>query len=115
MTAYDLRAIIATLGELEFHELQGFNGGTVGVYWGSGGTSPWEIHPDGDELLHVLEGHADITILTEDGPVVTAVRTGSCIVVPRGHWHRHTLHGRVQELYVTPARTEHSTADDPRR
>ena len=84
-------------------------------YAPSGGTSPWERHPDTDELLYILEGRADATILHDDGPVVTPVGEGSVIVVPRGLWHRHTLHGTVKELYLTPGRSEHSTAEDPRR
>ena len=31
------------------------------------GQAPWERHPDGDELLHVLEGAIDLTVLTDDG------------------------------------------------
>jgi uncharacterized cupin superfamily protein len=114
MKAHDLRAVIGGLRELEFHELAPFNRGTAGVYWASNGTSPWERHPEDEELLVILEGHADITILTDDGPVVTPLRTGCALVVPRGLWHRHTLHGAVKELYVTPGRSEHSTAEDPR-
>jgi mannose-6-phosphate isomerase-like protein (cupin superfamily) len=114
MQAHDPQAVVASLGELEFRELAPFDRGTLGVYWATGGTSPWERHPDNDELLLILEGHADIEILTTDGPVVTPVRTGCLIVVPRGLWHRHRLHGRVKELYLTPGPSEHSTADDPR-
>jgi len=114
MKAHDVRATIESLKELEFRELSPFNQGTLGVYWASGGTSPWERHPDTDELLFILEGRADVTILRDDGPVVTPVGAGSLIVVPRGLWHRHTLHGTVKELYLTPGRSEHSTAEDPR-
>ena len=114
MKAHDPMAVVAGLRELEFRELAPFNRGSVGVYWAAGGTSPWERHPDDEELLHVLEGRADVTILTDDGPVVTPLAAGSVLVVPRGLWHRHTLHGTVKELYVTPGATEHSTADDPR-
>lgn len=53
-------------------------------YAPSGGTSPWERHPDTDELLYILEGRADVTILHDDGPVVTPVGAGRVIVVPRG-------------------------------
>ena len=115
MEAHDLQGILRGLEELQFHELAPFNGGTAGVYWASGGTSPWERHPEEDELLLVLDGRVDVTVLTDDGPAVTPVGAGGAFVVPRGHWHRQTLHGRVQQLYVTPGRTEHSTKDHPRR
>ena len=114
MKAHHLETVIAGLGELQFHELAPFNRGTAGVYWASSGTSPWERHPDDDELLLILDGHADITVLTDDGPIVAPVKSGCAFIVPRGLWHRHTLHGTVKEFYVTPGRSEHSTADDPR-
>ena len=33
------------------------------------GQTPWERHPAGDELLHVIEGAVEVTVLTDDGPV----------------------------------------------
>jgi quercetin dioxygenase-like cupin family protein len=114
MRAHDLGATLDELAELEFRELARFNRGSVGVFWASGGTSPWERHPDDDELLQVLEGEAQIVVLTDEGPVTTLVCAGSVFVVPRGLWHRHRMLGKVKELYVTPGRTEHSTAEDPR-
>lgn len=114
MTPHDPRATLAEAGELEFCELGKFNEGSVGVYWADGGTSPWERHPDDDELLQMLEGEADITVLTDQGPVTTRCAAGSVFIVPRGLWHRQTLVGHAKQLYVTPGRTEHSMADDPR-
>ncbi len=116
MQACDPREVADSLGEMEFRELAKFNQGGLGVFWSSGGgPSPWEMHPDDDELLHILEGVVDVEVLTDGGPVTTSVRAGSGFVVPRGHWHRQTLHGKVKELYLTPGRSEHSTAEDPRR
>jgi quercetin dioxygenase-like cupin family protein len=86
----------------------------VGAYWTSGGgTSPWEQHPDDDELLQILDGECDVTILTENGPVTSALHAGDVIIVPRGHWHRHSSAGPFRELYVTPGATLHSDAEDP--
>ncbi len=51
--------------------------------------------------------------MTDDGPAATLVRAGSCFVVPRGLWHRHHVPEKLLELYVTPGRSERSTADDP--
>jgi hypothetical protein len=42
-----------------------FNGNMLGVVYFSGET-PWECHPAGDELLYVLEGEIDLTILSAD-------------------------------------------------
>ena len=52
------------------------------------GQTPWERHPAGDELLHVIEGAVEVTVLTDDGPVRRSVTAGSVLVVPCGAWHR---------------------------
>jgi len=115
MEPVNVPTLIDGLGDLEFREIGTFNEGTVGAFWTSGGaTSPWEQHPDDDELLQVLEGACEITIMMDDGPVTMALRAGDVIVVPRGHWHRHSSTGPFRELYVTPGRTLHSDAEDPR-
>lgn len=114
LLAHDPLAVVDDLPEMEFRELARFNQGQVGVFWCSAGLSPWERHPDDDELLQVLEGEVDIIVLREDGPVTTTVRAGSFFVVPRGLWHRHHVKVRLKELFLTPGPSEHSMADDPR-
>ncbi len=112
-------AVVAeSLSEMEFRPLADFNEGGAGVFWSeAGGPSPWEMHPDCDELLHVLEGGIEVEILpAEGGPGATeSVGDGAMIVVPRGCWHRQTMTGRTKEFYLTPGRTLHSSADDPRK
>lgn len=79
------------------------------------GLTPWERHPDGDELLHVLEGAVDITVLTDDGPRQVSVEAGSVFVCPQGLWHRQLPRPAVTMLYGTPVEHgEVSFADDPR-
>ena len=41
-----------------------------------------------DELLHVLDGEIDLTVLTDEGPVRSNIPAGSVFVVPQGLWHR---------------------------
>jgi mannose-6-phosphate isomerase-like protein (cupin superfamily) len=80
------------------------------------GQPPWERHPGGDELLHILEGEVDVTVLTDGGPVHEIARAGSVCVVPQGLWHRTLAQAAVTLLYMTPAEgNEHSFAEDPRR
>jgi quercetin dioxygenase-like cupin family protein len=87
---------------------------TLGVMRFSGQT-PWERHPDGDELLHVLDGAVDVTVLTDRGPARVHVGAGSFLVCPKGLWHRQEPRPSVTLLFGTPTRTtEHSFADDPR-
>jgi uncharacterized cupin superfamily protein len=112
--SHALLAMVDALDEMEFRELAPFNDGHVGVFWSSAGTSPWERHPEDDELLHVLEGEVVIRVLTDDGAVDTTVGAGSAFIVPKGLWHRHVVPAMVKELYVTPGASEHSFEDDPR-
>jgi PhnB protein len=87
---------------------------TLGVMSYSGLT-PWERHPDGDELLLVLDGGLEVTVLTDDGPVTRRLRAGEAFVCPQGLWHRQLAAKSVSMLYGTPTETsEVSFADDPR-
>jgi quercetin dioxygenase-like cupin family protein len=87
---------------------------TLGVMRYSGLT-PWERHPDGDELLHVIEGAVDVTVLTDEGPRQVGLDAGSVFVCPKGLWHRQLPRPSVTMLYGTPTNHgEVSFADDPR-
>jgi PhnB protein len=87
---------------------------TLGVMSYTGQT-PWERHPDGDELLLVLDGELEVTALTDDGPVKRTLRAGEAFVCPQGLWHRQYAEKSVSMLYGTPTATaEISVADDPR-
>jgi len=87
---------------------------TLGVMSYSGLT-PWERHPDGDELLLALDGEVDVTVLTDEGPVRRKLRAGEVFVCPQGLWHRQRAERSVSMLYGTPNETsEVSFADDPR-
>ena len=87
-----------------------------GVFAGSfAGESPWERHPKGDELVHVLAGATTLTVLTDDGPQVLEMKAGMLTVVPQGCWHRFNAPQGVTVLTATPQPTDHSTAEDPRQ
>jgi len=94
-----------------------------GIYAGSfEGESPWERHPMGDELVHVLKGSTRLTILTggdpDGGPDsearVLEMTAGMLTVVPKGCWHKFEAPDGVTVLTATPTPTDHS-ATDPRR
>lgn len=78
------------------------------------GQSPWERHSSGDELLHVLDGEVDVTVLTDEGAVHRTLCAGSVFVCPRGLWHRQVARNGATGLYATPKPTDVSFADDPR-
>lgn len=96
-----------------FPRLVAFNEGAVYVGRFSG-ESPWERHPDADELLHVLDGEVEVTLLSGSQPLLTMVRTGSVLVVPRGVWHRQLAPCSVTLLTITPNKSDISFEADPR-
>jgi len=103
--ADEVRAAFATLAP--------FRDGSIFVGRFSGDTS-WERHQKGDELVHVLDGAATLTIMTDAGPRSFALAAGMLIVVPQGHWHRFEAPGGVTVLSATPQPTDHTNAADPR-
>ena len=87
MKAINPARIADDLSEMEFRELAPFNEGHAGVFWSeAGGPSPWEMHPDCEEMLQVLDGAIEVEVLPlEAGPgTKTRVSSGSFFVVPRG-------------------------------
>ena len=109
---------VSELQEMEFSTLATFESGHVGVFWSeAGGPGPWEMHPNAEELLHVLEGCVEIEILPSDTTQPSdrvRLEAGSFLVVPKGLWHRHHMLERTREMYLSPADTEHSHEPDPR-
>lgn len=105
-TAEEADAAFATLVEYE----------DGGVFAGSfQGQSPWERHPNGDELVQILDGAAKVTILTGEGPQVLDMKAGMLTIVPRNCWHRFDAPEGVTVMTKTPQPTDHSDADDPRQ
>jgi mannose-6-phosphate isomerase-like protein (cupin superfamily) len=80
------------------------------------GEGAWERHPNGDELVQIVDGSATLHIVTADGPTAFAVSAGTMIIVPQGTWHRFSSPDGVSLLTATPKPTEHLTVDveDPR-
>jgi len=78
------------------------------------GETPWERHQKGDELVHILDGGATLTVMTDAGPQAFALTAGMLIVVPQGHWHRFHAPDGVTVLSATPQPTDHTVAADPR-
>jgi mannose-6-phosphate isomerase-like protein (cupin superfamily) len=89
-----------------------FNQCAVGMVNFSGQT-PWERHPD-DELLHILEGEVEVTILTPEKVNKITLQTGSVFVVPRGLWHKQFAPKDVKLLFITSQEgNSESTAENP--
>lgn len=91
-----------------------FNDCMLGLVRFSGQTS-WERHPAGEELLQILSGKTNITILADEGPIHISADEGSVVTIPKGLWHSQCTQTEVTLLFATPAAgSEHSTKADPR-
>ena len=99
----------------------GFNGGTKGVFstvsaYRNGaifvghysGSSEWERHPAGDEIVMSIEGSTTIVLLANGEEHRIDLNAGELVVVPEGYWHRFEGSTQLKVLSVTPQPTEHS-------
>src|SRR5262249_4902214 len=80
------------------------------------GDGAWERHPNGDELVQIVDGTATLYIMTEDGAKTYPVSAGMMVIVPQNTWHRFHSPDGVSLMTATPKPTEHLTVDvdDPR-
>jgi mannose-6-phosphate isomerase-like protein (cupin superfamily) len=88
-----------------------FNDCTSGIGCFSG-RPPWEHHTGGDELLHVLAGRSDLTVIDGGHRVFQTITAGDLVIVPQGCWHSNNAPDGVTMLYITPtAGNAHSWID----
>jgi mannose-6-phosphate isomerase-like protein (cupin superfamily) len=78
------------------------------------GSSGWERHPHGDEVVQILAGSTRFDILVDDVMQSLALSAGMLVVVPQGCWHRFESETGVKVLTITPKPTQHTHGDDPR-
>ena len=80
------------------------------------GDAAWERHPNGDELVQIVDGATTLHIMTENGPQTYELSAGMALVVPRNTWHRFHAPNGVSIVTATPRPTEHLTINvaDPR-
>lgn len=63
----------------------------------------WEVHPEGDEFVYLLEGDTDFVLKLGDlEQTVRVNKVGSFVVVPKGVWHTARPHAPTTMLFVTP-------------
>jgi mannose-6-phosphate isomerase-like protein (cupin superfamily) len=88
---------------------QRIDGYTIGAIPDIDGPGPHagEVHPDGDELLYVVDGLMEVILDDGDEHTVGAetrvvLRAGDAYVVPRGVWHRVEALEPSYLVHVTP-------------
>jgi len=80
------------------------------------GEGPWERHPNGDEILQIVDGATTFHIMAAEVPQSYALAAGMVVIVPQGAWHRFEAPDGVTLMTTTPQPTQHLTfaIDDPR-
>jgi mannose-6-phosphate isomerase-like protein (cupin superfamily) len=96
------------IGEFDFH-------GCVCGVASFVGQPPWELHTIGDELIHVLAGETELTLISDGAEETRRLRQGDVTVVPEGCWHRNNARTGVTLLFMTPRDGGEHSWDDPRR
>jgi len=72
------------------------------------GTSAWERHNSGEELILVAEGDGFLRLIDEDGFMVPrSLSANLLIVIPAGAWHQIESAGGITLITVTPQPTDH--------
>jgi mannose-6-phosphate isomerase-like protein (cupin superfamily) len=80
------------------------------------GTSAWERHPVGDEIVQIFDGATTLHLMTGEGKQSLALSAGMIAVVPQNTWHQFEAPDGVCVVAATPQPTEHLRIDveDPR-
>jgi len=60
-----------------------------------------EMHPDGDEILHVITGKVRVSCDSSPGEDVILGPGDTCIV-PKGEWHKVSVIEESRFIHITP-------------
>jgi quercetin dioxygenase-like cupin family protein len=94
------------VGNFTFH---GCTGGVAAFK----GRPPWEFHGNGDELLFVLAGSSELTVLEAGQRRVRMLWPGQLALVPQGRWHSNNAPDGVTMLWITPSDGNEHSWDEP--
>jgi quercetin dioxygenase-like cupin family protein len=80
------------------------------------GKGAWERHPQGEEIVHILEGATTLRLITAEGRQSLELTAGALVVVPQNAWHQFEAPDGVLLMTTTPQPTENLEVDvdDPR-
>jgi mannose-6-phosphate isomerase-like protein (cupin superfamily) len=95
--------------EQAFSQVAPYRNGAIFVGYYSGSTE-WERHPGGDEIVMSIEGSTTVVLLVNGEEHRIDLNSGELVVVPQGYWHRFEGSAQLKFLSVTPQPTEHSVA-----
>jgi mannose-6-phosphate isomerase-like protein (cupin superfamily) len=75
------------------------------------GKGAWERHPQGDEIVHIVEGETTLHLITAEGRQSLALKAAMLVVVPRNAWHQFEAPNGVSLMTTTPQPTENLEVD----
>jgi len=62
----------------------------------------WEVHPEGDELVYLLEGDTDFVFWIDGSEQIIRVsRPGTYVIVPRNTWHTARPYAPTRMIFFT--------------
>lgn len=114
MARFDLEQTYLSLdgrGGVATHPVEGFwetvnsnpslKENLVGVYAGGSDWPNWEMHPNGDEVLVLLEGRLTMIFERAGRQTRHEMAAGSTLVVPAGTWHRALVSQPTKLMAIT--------------
>ena len=121
--AYDLEEVLDTVTFLEGRTIHTDTKGTFaqvadyrdgGIFTGGfSGTSQWERHPSGDEIVQILKEAVTLTLKSEDKIENVDLTAGMIAIVPQNTWHQFNAPDGVTLITTTPQPTEHIEDAEP--
>ena len=80
------------------------------------GISAWERHPNGDEIVYIVDGRTTLHLIAAEERKSFSLRAGMMAIVPQNAWHQFEAPDGVCVMTATPQPTEHLRVDveDPR-
>jgi mannose-6-phosphate isomerase-like protein (cupin superfamily) len=110
------RTLQTTAAEREesrsFARLMSYRDGTVFITKFAG-REAWERHPNGDEIVQIVEGATTFHVVSDGHSEVFNRSVGAFIIIPQGAWHRFESANGVSLMTATPQPTAVTTVDDP--
>jgi mannose-6-phosphate isomerase-like protein (cupin superfamily) len=121
--AYDLEEVLDTVTFLEGRTIHTDTKGTFarvadyrdsGIFTGGfSGTSQWERHPSGEEIVQILKGEVTLTLNSEDKIENVDLTAGMIAIVPQNTWHQFNAPDGVTLITTTPQPSEHIEDAEP--
>lgn len=63
----------------------------------------WEVHPNGDEIVVLISGGAEMVLAIESGDETEQLsEAGHFVIVPKGVWHTAKISAPTQMIFITP-------------